>query len=228
MKQLKRISFSGLYSMLLSSAVIAVLFIVCGIAASKDGIGPAIAVAIILMVLAVILFVMWVVAFVTYSNAKRVLTNISGFDEERFEREIEKAPKMKNVLLSSDAICFVTDASFVDVIPLVDVIWAFAGTNNAIYVYTKEKQMYTVRPVIKVKKKERKNVNFEQYVKYILRLIARKQKYVRIGYDINIEESFKKDFASFLKIGQNIETIDSVSLEQLYIEQDYYTKDFVK
>lgn len=170
------------------------------------------------------MFIFGIVVFVSYKKAKDVLLEIPGFSEERFEREVEKAPKIKNVLACSDAICFQGVCGTVTVVPIQNIVWAYEDNyrnGEFLHIWTKDKQDFNIQ--ISMKKKFG---NREAACRYLLRLIARKNKGTLIGYEEEYQKMVKQNFGQMLARVQGSEIISSAALEQEYIANNYYAKDF--
>lgn len=152
--------------------------------------------------------------------ANNSLRKIPGFSQERLEREIKKTPRFNKLYAWSDAIVYMDQYNIIHTIALDEIIWAYCspgelglglknGKKVTIYVLEKKSLM-----------------NKGATIRYLLRLIARKNKGVVIGYDDSLEKKFKNDFELFLSESAGIEVVDSALLEQEYIENNYYEKDF--
>ena len=171
-----------------------------------------------------VLVVYLIVGLSFAARAKDQLKNIRCFDEDRFEREVKRAPKMKNLLLCSDAICFCGNGNIVRVIPIEDIVWVYqAEDQNGAYlkIYLRDKTEFKVPVIIKKKIGTR-----DMACRYILRLIARKSSGVLIGYEEEYETIAKRDFNQLLLRMQAKEIVDSRVLEQEYIANNYYVRDF--
>lgn len=167
-----------------------------------------------------------IVVMGAYHNAQVRLRAIPGFSEARFEREIARSPQVQRLLLSSDAICYTDSGYLVKVIPLADILWVYQDSAvNRMLIYTKDKDKHTVNVLAEGKMRERA-ARSEMSIRYILRLIARKNKNAIIGYDANLEQLYKKDFAQLLRRASGREIIDSATLEMEYIQNNYYQLDF--
>ncbi|MCH5344869.1 MAG: hypothetical protein J1E64_12605 [Acetatifactor sp.] len=167
-----------------------------------------------------------IVVMGAYRNAQVSLRAIPGFSEARFEREVARSPQVYRLLLSSDAICYTDSGYLVKVIPMADILWAYQdSTVNRMLIYTKDKDKHTVNVLAEGKMRERAQRS-EMSIRYILRLIARKNKNAIIGYDANLEQLYKKDFAQLLRRASGREIIDSAQLEMEYIQNNYYQLDF--
>lgn len=164
------------------------------------------------------------VVFCVYQKAKTKLRAIPGFSEERFEREAARAPQMNQLIACCDAICYAGSAHMVKVIPMTDILWAYQEQDrNVLQIYTKDRQKHTVSVSMR-KRADRKN--YEMGIRYLLRLIVRKNKNAIVGFDESWEKMYKQDFQRFLGNCQGKEIADSSLLEQEYIANDYYQKDF--
>lgn len=169
-----------------------------------------------------------VVVFCVYKKAKEKLRAIPGFSEARFERETGRMPQYKNILLCSDAICYADSAYLVRVIPLADIIWVYQDDQkntlrSTLWIYTKTKDKYGIFVSMKGKGALK---NVEAGRRYLMRLIARKNKNVIIGYDDSCEQMYKNNFEQLLMRTRGREIVDSAVLEQEYIANNYYQKDF--
>lgn len=170
------------------------------------------------------LLIYGIVVFCTYEKAKDKLRAIPGFSEERFERETARAPKINNILLCSDAICYCSPGYLVKTIPIQDIVWAYQEqVQNGMYmqIYTKDKEKISMPITIK-----KKFGTWDMACGYILRLIARKNKGVLIGYEDTYEDLYKRDFDRILRMTRESEIVDSRILEQEYVQNNYYEKDF--
>lgn len=172
----------------------------------------------------VLILIYGIVVFSTYKKAKDKLYNISGFQEERFEREVVKAPKIKNVVISSDAIIYTGQTRTIKLIPIEDIVWGYEyaqGRRESLHIWTREKRFFCIDISIKKKFGSR-----EAAGRYLLRLIARKNKGAIIGYDQQYDEMVKKNFNEMLMRTQGQEIISSAALEREYIQNNYYSRDF--
>ena len=164
-----------------------------------------------------------------YEKAQKKLRAISGFSQERFEREVAKAPQVYRLLLSSDALCYTDSCYLVKVIPMTDILWVYQedwkNSTIRVQIYTKDRQKHSVSILAEGKVRER-GLRSEKAARYILRLIARKNKNVIIGYDANLEQLYKKDFEQLLRRASGREIIDSATLEMEYIQNNYYQLDY--
>lgn len=166
-----------------------------------------------------------IVVMGAYHNAQVRLRAIPGFSEARFEREIARSPQVQRLLLSSDAICYTDSGYLVKVIPLADILWVYQDSAvNRMLIYTKDREKHAVNVLVKGKMRERATRS-EMSIRYILRLIARKNKNAIIGYDAELERLYKKDFAQLLRRASGREIVDSAQLEMEYIQNNYYQLD---
>lgn len=157
-------------------------------------------------------------------KAKDKLRNIPGFDIDRFEREVKRAPKMKNVVVCSDAICYLSNGNLIRVIPIQDIVWAYQGEeqkNAYLQIYCYDKTEHRIPVLIK-----KRLINSEKACRYILRLIARKSPGTLIGYEEIYEKMVKNDFQQLLFRAQGKTIVNSAALEQEYIANNYYVQDF--
>ena len=164
--------------------------------------------------------------FALYSifRAKEQLRNIRNFDEDRFEREAKRVPKMKNIILCSDAICFYGSGNILKVIPIQYIVWAYQEEKKnmvSLKIYLRDKTEFIVPVMIK-----KKIGTKDMACRYILRLIARKSPSVLIGYEEEYETLAKRDFDGLVARMSGKEMIDSRVLEQEYRKNNYYIKDF--
>lgn len=167
-----------------------------------------------------------IVVMGAYHNAQVSLRAIPGFSEARFEREVARSPQVYRLLLSSDAICYTDSGYLVKVIPLADILWVYQDSAvNRMLIYTKDKDKHTVNVLAEGKMRERAQRS-EMSIRYILRLIARKNKNAIIGYDAELERLYKRDFEQMLRRAGGREVIDSATLEMEYIQNNYYQLDF--
>lgn len=170
------------------------------------------------------MFIFGIVVFVSYQKSKDTLLEISGFSEDRFEREVEKAPKIKNVLVCSDAICFRGVCGTVRVVPIQNIVWAYEDNyrnGEYLHIWTKDKQDFNIQILIK-----KKFGNREAACRYLLRLIARKNKGTLIGYEEEYQQMMKQNFEQVLVRVQGSEIVSSAALEQEYMANNYYVRDF--
>ncbi len=182
--------------------------------------------------LVMILLGVGVYAFVVataYERAQRKLRSIPGFSQERFERETARSPQIRRVLLSSDAICYADGGYLVKVIPLTDILWVYQeegqGRANDLRIFTRDRQKHHISIVAEGKGKERA-ARSEPALRYVLRLIARKNPNAIIGYSAETEKLYRKDFARLLAGAGGKEIPDSAQLEEEYLQNDYYRQDF--
>ncbi len=179
-------------------------------------------------ILLVMLLVGGVIYFVVvsgaYRNAQAKLRAIPGFSEARFERETAKGPQVRRMLFGSDAICYTGSGYVVRTIPLAEVIWCYQEENSRVQIYTRDRQKHTLNLYAEGKMKERVQKS-EQAARYLLRLIARKNKNAIIGYDKTLEKLYRKDFPQLLQRASGREIVDSAELETEYIQNDYYHRD---
>jgi len=164
-----------------------------------------------------------IVIMIIYFNARNKLRALPGFSEERFEREVQRMPRINSMILCCDAIGYVGSCTQPVVIPIADIVWAYQeDVQNlpVLQIHTKDKQKHTVTTFMK-----KKYGNREMASRYILRLIARKNKGALIGYKEQYDILLKNDFNSLVQMTQGKEIVDSMSLEQEYIQNNYYVKD---
>lgn len=169
--------------------------------------------------------IVYAIVFVySYSKAKEKLRSIWNFSSERFEREVKRAPQMKNVVLCSDAICFSGTGNLVKVIPIEEIVWAYQGEeNNSSYLCLYLQDKTEVKLSVSIKKKVG---TVDQASRYILRLIARKSPAVFIGYSEQTEALQKNNFNQLVARVKYTRPVDSYLLEQEYISKNYYVNDF--
>ncbi len=163
------------------------------------------------------------VVLVGYYKAKEQLRSIPGFSEERFARETQKMPRIGNLVLCSDAICYTGRGSGAQVIPIADIVWAYQETvQNILYlqIHTKDRTKHTLQIIMK-----KKYGNRDMACRFLLRLIARKNKGAIIGYKDSYDAMYQNEFRQLLELTYGKEIVDSRLLEQEYIENDYYTRD---
>lgn len=234
MKRLKKLAYGNvILTSIFCVGSMAVIFLGClsilfftdsddgGVTVSAYIISMIIAIGILVFIFGIFGLILWLSSYFIYKKQLDVLLSIPGFNRERFEREIEHAPKMKNVLASSDAICFLRNTPFAGsslrVIPIQEIVWVCENKDASFDIYTVKKEVMTIRPL----KRDTRNI------KYLLRLIARKQQGIIVGYDVNLDRMFKQDFQRFMQItASRIQTVRSDWLEQQYIQNGYYVKDF--
>lgn len=177
----------------------------------------------LLVVLFVVLTVYGVILWMVYRQAKDKLYAVPGFSEERFLREIEKAPRINRVLLCSDAICYADAGYMVKTVPIKDIVWAYQEQVQRVpyvQIYTKDREKYSIPVTIK-----RKFGRADAACRYVLRLIARKNTGVLIGYDENYDAMCKNAFSQLLARAQQGGIADSALLEQEYVRNNYYARD---
>lgn len=187
---------------------------------------------IVLLFFYIILLIMGIIAVISLFLlhllsvilANKKLTNIPGFSKERLQRELARMPKFKKIYACSDAIVYLDQYSMVQTIALDDIIWAYK--TYAVKYDEIELGLVTGKMVKILVKESPSVINKGAAINYLLRLIARKNKGILIGYDESLEVSFKKDFDSFLQEANKIEVVESEVLEQEYIKNNYYEKDF--
>lgn len=163
-----------------------------------------------------------IMVIVRYGKAQNKLAAIPGFSEERFAREVERCPQVKNMLICSDAICYTMDC-FVYIIPLREIVWVYQeqGRNGmGLTIYTLDGKRYQapVRPC-------KGAPDTEAAIRYLMRLIARKNKGALLGYKEEYEKLRAQNFGELAARTRGHEIVDSALLEQEYIQNDYYTKD---
>lgn len=171
--------------------------------------------------IAILIYVVFML--VNYYKAKRRLQEIPGFDAERFDRETARIPRMGNIVLCSDAICFNGKNCKIHVIPIKNIVWLYPEKVQAatfLQIYTNDAENYALNVVMK-----KKYGNVDMASRFIMRLIARKNKGALIGYKQEYEEMYQNNFRELLTLTQGKEIVDSRWLEREYIQNDYYTKD---
>ncbi len=171
--------------------------------------------------IAIMIFVVFML--VNYYKSKDKLQQIAGFDSERFDRETARIPRMGNIVLCSDAICFNGKNCKIHVIPIKDIVWVYpekVQTATFLQIYTNDAENYALNIVMK-----KKYGNPDMASRFIMRLIARKNKGALIGYKKEYEDMYQNNFRELLTLTQGKEVVDSRWLERGYIENDYYTKD---
>ena len=97
----------------------------------------------------------------------------------------------------------------------------FGFRRESAHIWTKDKREYYVEIVIKKKFGAR-----DAACRYLMRLIARKNKGTLIGYEEEYDQMVKNNFEQILARTQGKEIVSSAALEQEYIQNNYYTKDF--
>ncbi|MCM1089360.1 MAG: hypothetical protein NC092_05945 [Butyrivibrio sp.] len=163
-----------------------------------------------------------VIAFDRYGKAKDKLEAIPGSSEERFAREVERCPQLKNTLISSDAICYSME-SIVHIIPIREIVWIYQekgryGMGLTMYTADGRRHQVPVRP--------RKGApDAEASMRFIMRLTARKNRGAFIGYKEEYERLRVQNFGGLVAHMREQGFADSALLEQEYIQNDYYTKD---
>ncbi len=169
------------------------------------------------------LLVFGILVLSRYEKVKQELWKIPGFSANRLEREAGKAPKIKNVVLCSDGICYYGSTMVPQIIPIHNILWAYQGQEQGegfgVVICTIEGEKKFVPVIIKRKRQE-------AAIRYVLRLIARKNKGVLIGYRQEYEQMLYQDLGGLRLQVQQKELVDSASLEQEYMQNNYYTLDF--
>lgn len=174
-----------------------------------------------LCLLAVLIYDIIVVT--RYINARNQLKGILGFSAERFDREAVRMPRINGVVLCSDAICYTGSHELVKVIPIQDIVWVYQEqVQNALFmhIHTKDRDKHSLSITMK-----KKYGNRDCAARFMLRLIARKNKGAIIGYREEYDKMFEHNFGQLLEMTYGKEIVDSNLLEQEYIQNDYYTKD---
>ncbi len=198
------------------------LMVICMFAVSAEYLLQTILFFLLFTVLGFIaLLVYGIVVVCLYDKAKEKLRSIPGFSEERFEREVARGPKIKNMLLCSDAICYYGGSGVFRTIPIRDIVWVYQDQIKYvmnIHIVTRDKEESIMAVAAKGK-------SVDAACRYILRLIARKNKGALIGYEESYQTLFKNDFPRLVMRAQG-EIVDSRLLEQEYIQNNYYEKDF--
>lgn len=229
MKSFSRLITKSIWSIIGIALFFLVLFLIVFFLGSYESVEELIGVALIFLLFFAVAFVVLLVyiaiILASYERAKKVLRGIPGFSEERFGREVVRYPQMQNLLACSDAISFYNSYYIVRTIALKDIIWAYQEQSTKIVgisVYTRSGEHISIPIMMK-----RKHGRVDAAGRYLLRLIARKNKGIQIGYNENAEKLFHKDFGRFMREIPYAEVVHSAVLEQEYIQNDYYTKDFV-
>jgi len=223
-KLLKGIT-GGIITIFVLAIILLVLVIICGVRTSFAYlVGMFLFYLIIMAFACTALIIYGVIVFSTYKRERNKLMSVPGFSPERFERETARFPQISDVLLCSDAICYSTGGFMVKTIPIKDIVWAFQEEKQgtmSITIYTVDKERFSVPVFIKKKYGTR-----DMASRCILRLIARKNKGALIGYNDSFEAMCKNSFDQLLMQTRGGEIIDSGMLEQEYIKNNYYEKDF--
>lgn len=177
-----------------------------------------------LVLVALIALVTYIIIAITgYGKAKGKLASIPGFSEERFAREVERCPQLRDTLICSDAICYQMDC-ITYVIPIREIVWVYQeergryGTAFTIYTLDGKRYQVPIRPC-------KGAPNADAAIRYLMRLIARKNKGALIGYKEEYEKLRLQGFGRLVMQTQGHEIVDSALLEQEYIQNDYYMKD---
>lgn len=222
-KLLKGIT-GNIISVFVLAIIVFILVLMAGVKTSFDSLIGLLLFYMIFMVLACVAMLIYgILIYCTYDREKDRLMAITGFSAERFERETAKSPPITGVLLCSDAICYRSSGYFVKTIPIADIVWAYQDEKQGltfISIYTKDKSKYSIPVSIK-----KKYGTSDMACRYILRLIARKNKCALIGYNDSYEAVCKNNFDQLLMKTRGGEIIDSGILEQEYIQNNYYEKD---
>ena len=229
MKRLRRLIIPDICGMFATFLVIGILLLVavvfCGREQGAETLLLALLIYVLLALLATIGLVTYIVVLLNvYRKSKKELQAITGFSWERLEREADRMPPIKDVLLCSDAICFSGGYSMIKSIPIKEIVWVHQEqqqTNIYLQIYTVKREHFTIPILIK-----RKFGTKDAAGRFVMRLIARKNKGALIGYQKEYEDYFEKDFSRLLALTQGKEIVDSGLLEQDYIQNDYYTADF--
>lgn len=164
-----------------------------------------------------------IVVITTYFNARNQLKGIPGFSAERFDRETVKMPRINDVVLCSDAICYIGSHEMAKVIPIKDIVWVYQEQVQQVlmlHIHTKDRDKHSLAITIK-----KKYGNRDCAARFILRLIARKNKGAIIGYKEEYDKMFENNFQQLLALTFGKEIVDSNLLEQEYIRNNYYAKD---
>ena len=179
---------------------------------------------VMVIMISVAIIVMAILHLSSAFIANNVIKKIPGFSKERFEREVEKGPVLKKVYVCSDVIIYVDKYDIIHAIPTDNVIWAYST-----YAYNPGEVTLGLKngkkAIVYIRDKKAM-VNKGAGSRYVLRLIARKNIGVEIGYDQSLENRFKNNFNLFLSEASRIQVVDSSVLEQEYIANNYYEKDF--
>lgn len=168
-------------------------------------------------------FIYDLVIILIYFSARKQIKAIPGFSAERFEREVARMPRIGNLVLCSDAICYSGTCNQAKVIPIHNVLWAYQEqVQNVLFlqIYTKDREKHSLQIVMK-----KKYGNRDMAVRFLLRLIARKNKGAIIGYKEDYETMFEKNFHQLLEMTRGKEIVDSRLLEQEYVQNNYYVRD---
>lgn len=127
------------------------------------------------------------------------------------------------MLLCSDAVCYYGSGKLVKVIPIKDIVWVYQeegnGAASGVKICTREGERFTVPVMTKGKQAAPAS-------RYLLRLIARKNKGALIGYKQEYEDMFDKDLPRLLMRVSEGEIVDSRLLEQEYVQNNYDERDF--
>lgn len=177
-----------------------------------------------LLLVAIIVLVTYIaIVIIGYGRAQDKLASIPGFSEERFAREVERCPQLRDTLICSDAICYQMDC-ITHVIPIREIVWGYQeergryGTGLTLYTIDGKRYQVPIRPC-------KGAPNADAVIRYLMRLIARKNKGALIGYKEEYEKLRMQGFGRLAMLTQGHEIVDSALLEQEYIQNDYYTKD---
>lgn len=208
---------------LLCIVLLGVLVLLYGYKGTFGGFLLALVLGVFLTLVAIAALVIYfIMALASYTKARSRLLAVPGFSEARFQRETERAPRTKNLLLCCDAICYYNGHA-VKTIPIREIVWAYQEQDQngaCLKIYTEDGTDYQVQP-----RPCRKSGTAEALCRYILRLIARKNKGALIGYEESYDELRKRDFKSLVMRTRGREPVDSGLLEQEYIQNNYYAQD---
>lgn len=227
MKSFKRL-LKGITGNIITAFVLAIIILILvlagGARTSFDSlVGMLLFYAIFMALACIAMLIYGILIYCTYDRERDRLMAIEGFSAERFEREAARSPRIKDVLLCCDAICYRNSGYFVKTIPIADIVWVYQEEKQSlslINIYTKDKSKYSIP--ISMKKKYGTS---DMACRYILRLIARKNKGALIGYNAGYEAMYKNNFNQLLMNTLGRDIIDSRILEQEYIQNNYYEKD---
>ena len=228
MKKFRKLIVKPIWSLVGTITFIFALFVLIFFCVKYDSIDHLVGTLIIFLLFwglfFLVFFIYGIIVWLSYLKAKDVLKSIPGFSSQRFEREVTRSPELKNMLICSDALCFYNSFYMIRTIPLNEVVWAYPEQSQnlvGLKLCTRDGESYSVPVMIKRKKGTK-----DMAERYILRLLARKNKGIMIGYSEIQEKMFQKNLSQFLQELPQMEVVDSVTLEQDYIQNNYYIQDF--
>lgn len=159
-----------------------------------------------------------IVAHVRNSYTDQRLQEIPGFSSQRFLRECTRSPQISNLLMTSDAVCYVSDRT-IHVIPLQDIIWAYQTEKAQVSLMTRDHNSITIPA-------HSKGIQSDTICRYLFRLIRRRRPGAFIGYNAEWEKMAKQDFNRFVMTADQQSMLSAEEMEMLYIQNNLYVVDF--